>query len=99
VAENRVQRRLAAILAADVVGYRPPAPQTIVPHRGDMPFAMGGAKGNRRSPDISNGLNKRLVLSVGAGQLRIGCTLDNFEYLDQLIQEVEPLNLANRQAR
>jgi len=37
--------------------YRPPAPQTIVPHRGDMPFAMDGATGNRRSPNTSNGLN------------------------------------------
>jgi len=39
------------------LGYRPPAPQTILPHRGDMPFAMGGATGNRRSPNTSNGLN------------------------------------------
>ncbi len=24
------------------LGYRPPAPQTISPHRGDMPFAVEG---------------------------------------------------------
>lgn len=39
------------------LGYRPPAPRTIMPHRGDMPFAMDGATGNRRSPNTSNGLN------------------------------------------
>ena len=26
------------------LGYRPPAPQTILPHRGDMPFAIEGPR-------------------------------------------------------
>ncbi len=39
------------------LGYRPPAPVTIVPHRGDTPFAMDGAAGDRRSPKISRSLN------------------------------------------
>ena len=38
-------------------GYRPPAPETIVPHSGDMPFAMDRLRADRRSPNSSSGLN------------------------------------------
>ena len=31
-----------SIRSHSALGYRPPAPQTIVPHRGDPPFAPGG---------------------------------------------------------
>ena len=33
------------------LGYRPPAPQTIVPHRVDPPFAIDRLRADRRSPD------------------------------------------------
>ena len=39
------------------LGYRPPAPETIVPHRGDMPFAMDRLRADRRSPNSSNSLS------------------------------------------
>lgn len=39
------------------IGYRPPAPQTIVPHRGDMPFALQGLRADRRSPNSETSLN------------------------------------------
>ena len=39
------------------LGYRPPAPQTIVPHRVDPPFAIDGLRADRRSPDTVRRLN------------------------------------------
>ena len=36
------------------LGYRPPAPQTIVPHRGDPPSAAGKLRATRRSTDSLN---------------------------------------------
>ena len=39
------------------LGYRPPAPQTITPKRGDMLSAMDGLRADRRSANIQNGLN------------------------------------------
>ena len=39
------------------LGYRPPAPRTIVPKRADPPFAMQGLRANRRSAINENGLN------------------------------------------
>ena len=39
------------------LGYRPPGPQTIVPHRVDPPFAIDGLRADRRSPDTVRRLN------------------------------------------
>lgn len=39
------------------LGYRPPAPQTILPRRGNPPFASGGLRANRRSSNIVRRLN------------------------------------------
>ena len=39
------------------LGYRPPAPQTIVPHRADRPFAQKGLRADRRSPNGGEYLN------------------------------------------
>ena len=36
------------------LGYRPPAPQTVVPHRGDPPSAARGLRATRRSTDSLN---------------------------------------------
>jgi putative transposase len=36
------------------LGYRPPAPQTIVPHRGDPPSAAGRLRATRRSTNSLN---------------------------------------------
>ena len=36
------------------LGYRPPAPQTIVPHRGDPPSTAGRLRATRRSTDSLN---------------------------------------------
>jgi len=36
------------------LGYRPPAPQTIAPHRGDPPSAAGRLRATRRSTDSLN---------------------------------------------
>ena len=47
------------------LGYRPPAPQTIVPHRVDPPFAIDGLRADRRSPDTVRRLNERVVLTGG----------------------------------
>ncbi|MDP7179292.1 MAG: transposase [Verrucomicrobiota bacterium] len=39
------------------LGYRPPAPQTVLPHRGDPPFAADRLQATRRSPYAANSLN------------------------------------------
>ena len=39
------------------LGYRPPAPQTIEPHRTDPPFAPWGLRADRRSSNTEHGLN------------------------------------------
>jgi len=39
------------------LGYRPPAPQTIQPHRVDPPFAHERLRADRRSPNIARRLN------------------------------------------
>jgi putative transposase len=39
------------------LGYRPPAPQTILPNRADPPFALEGLRADRRSPGSGHGLN------------------------------------------
>ena len=38
------------------LGYRPPAPQTVLPHRGDPPFAADRLQATRRSPYAANSL-------------------------------------------
>ena len=45
---------LQAIKAAGALGYRPPAPSTFAPHRGDMPFATDGlqAIAASRTPSV-----------------------------------------------
>jgi len=39
------------------LGYRPPAPQTILPHRVDPPFAHEGLRADQRSPNTVRRLN------------------------------------------
>jgi putative transposase len=39
------------------LGYRPPAPQTILPTRADPPFALEGLRADRRSSNTEHGLN------------------------------------------
>ena len=39
------------------LGYRPPAPQTFLPHRVDPPFAQEGLRADRRSPNTERRLN------------------------------------------
>ena len=39
------------------LGCRPPAPSTIAPHRGSLPFATDGLRADRRSQDARHGLN------------------------------------------
>ena len=51
------RRHYNTIRPHSALGYRPPAPQTIVPKRADPPFAMDGLRANRRSAIIENGLN------------------------------------------
>ena len=51
------RRHYNTIRPHSALGYRPPAPQTIVPKRAGPPFAMDGLRANRRSAIIENGLN------------------------------------------
>lgn len=51
------RRHYNTIRPHSALGYRPPAPQTILPHRGDPPFAVDGLRTDRRSPDSSSSLN------------------------------------------
>lgn len=46
-----------AVRPHSALGYRPPAPQTIVPHRVDPPFAHDGLRADRRSPNTVRRLN------------------------------------------
>ena len=39
------------------LGYRPPAPQTIQPNRGDPPSALEGLQADRRFPEGLTSLN------------------------------------------
>jgi len=54
---ERWRRHYNTIRPHSALGYRPPAPQTIVPHRGDLPSAIDGLQANRRSANTANGLN------------------------------------------
>ena len=39
------------------IGYRPPAPQTILPHRADQPSEFEALRVDRRSTQAKHGLN------------------------------------------
>jgi len=51
------RRHYNRIRPHSALGYRPPAPQTIVPQRADPPFAMDGLRADRRSATASHDLN------------------------------------------
>ena len=51
------RRHYNTIRPHSALGYRPPAPQTIVLRRGNPPFAMDGLRADRRSPNTEHGLN------------------------------------------
>jgi transposase InsO family protein len=51
------RRHYNTIRPHSALGYRPPAPQTMAPHRGNPPFAVDGLRADRRSPNTEHGLN------------------------------------------
>ena len=50
------RRHYNTIRPHSALGYRPPAPQTIAPHRADPPCAADGLRANRRSANTANRL-------------------------------------------
>ena len=54
---QRGQTHYNTVRPHSALGYRPPAPQTIVPHRADRPFAQKGLRADRRSPNGGEYLN------------------------------------------
>jgi len=51
------RRHYNTIRPHSALGYRPPAPQTIVPNRANLPFAFNELRADRRSPNSTTGLN------------------------------------------
>ena len=51
------RRHYNTIRPHSALGYRPPAPQTIQPHRGDPPSALEGLQADRRFPESLTSLN------------------------------------------
>lgn len=51
------RRHYNTVRPHSALSYRPPAPQTIVPHRVDRPFANEGLRDDRRSPNGGEYLN------------------------------------------
>jgi transposase InsO family protein len=54
---ERWRKHYNTVRPHSALGYRPPAPETIVPHRGDLPSAIVGLQANRRSANSQTGLN------------------------------------------
>ena len=61
------RRHYNTIRPHSALGYRPPAPQTIQPHRGDPPSALEGLQADRRFPESLTRLNQRVAPTVEAG--------------------------------
>ena len=51
------RRHYNTVRPHSALGYRPPAPETIVPKRVNLPFALEGLRADRRSPNNSRSLN------------------------------------------
>jgi transposase InsO family protein len=54
---ERWRRHYNTVRPHSALGYRPPTPQTIVPHRGDSPSTIDGLRANRRSANTVTRLN------------------------------------------
>jgi len=54
---ERWRRHYNTVRPHSALGYRPPAPETIMPHRDDLPSAIDGLQANRRFANTETGLN------------------------------------------
>jgi len=81
---ERWRRHYNTLRPHSALGYRPPAPETILPHAADLASAAQGLRADRHFKDGLKSLNQRVVLNQGAGH-------QQFDHLNQE-HEVVPIS-------